>query len=652
MISFRRFIKGILLKGEAADPTDNLEGSVFHNSTDNRIRAYLESAVREVTTNDQAQTLQNKTIDATAATGNNTLSADAADIIYDNSTSGLTATNSQAAIDEVEGRVDTVEANKLDGPGTHADNLLIKTDGVDTNVSQVTGISIDDSNNITGVNDLTLAGNLTVQGTTTTIDTTTLDVEDPNITLNRNGNDATAEGSGLTVERTGVDGSMVYEDALTSKWKAGVLGSEIELANISSAQTLTNKTIVAADNTITTAASGNLTATELNAALAELQGDIDAANTDISGKADNNLGNLTSPTAISQLLTFDSSVNGGIFSPDGGTTSRNLSISTDNSSLSTGNINITTGGNASTVGSINLITGVNGISGGNILLEIGGNTPGEIQFRKFSGPTPQVGQVWTATDTNGSGYWADPGGASTIEINQVAHGFSVGDGIYHNGTSWAQGQANDATTLATFCVAEVIDADNFIAAQFARLEVPSHGFTIGEYYFLSEATAGLPVTTEPTTGFSNPLFFVEDANTLQILVYRPSTVGVVTNLDDIGDVAAPSPASGDLLSYDGADWVNVTPESLRSTAAISSDVTLAASTYNLVDTSAARTLTLPAASNGRIVRIKDSTGQANTNNITVNTPGAETIDGAASLTISSDYQFVALISDGTNWFIV
>lgn len=40
-------------------------------------------------------------------------------------------------------------------------------------------------------------------------------------------------------------------------------------------QTLTNKTIVAASNTITTASSGNLAATELNAALAELQADID-----------------------------------------------------------------------------------------------------------------------------------------------------------------------------------------------------------------------------------------------------------------------------------------------------------------------------------------------------------------------------------------
>lgn len=49
----------------------------------------------------------------------------------------------------------------------------------------------------------------------------------------------------------------------------------INLVDEITAQTLTNKTIVAANNTITTAASGNLTSTELNAALDELQDDID-----------------------------------------------------------------------------------------------------------------------------------------------------------------------------------------------------------------------------------------------------------------------------------------------------------------------------------------------------------------------------------------
>lgn len=59
---FKYFQKGIELRGETADPSDNIEGSVFHNSTTNRIKAYIESAIREVITNSQAQTLTNKTL--------------------------------------------------------------------------------------------------------------------------------------------------------------------------------------------------------------------------------------------------------------------------------------------------------------------------------------------------------------------------------------------------------------------------------------------------------------------------------------------------------------------------------------------------------------------------------------------------------------
>lgn len=205
------------------------------------------------------QVLTNKTIDGTDATGTNTITADASDITYDNTSSGLTASTSQAAIDEVEGRVDTIESNKIDGPGTHADNVLIKTDGVDTNVSQVTGIAIDDSNNVTGVNDLTINGDLTVSGTTTTVDTANLNVTDSNITINDTGNDASAEGAGLTIERTGTDGSIVYADALASKFKLGAVGAEVEIADVATAQVLTNKDMSDSSNNIDTASADSLT---------------------------------------------------------------------------------------------------------------------------------------------------------------------------------------------------------------------------------------------------------------------------------------------------------------------------------------------------------------------------------------------------------
>lgn len=67
--------------------------------------------------------------------------------------------------------------------------------------------------------------------------------------------------------------------------------------------------------------------------------------------------------------------------------------------------------------------------------------------------------------------------------------------------------------------------------------------------------------------------------------------------------------------------------------------------------SAAFTVTLPAATSGRKIIIKDSGGSAQTNNITVS-PASGTIDGAASFVINNNYQSIDLVSDGTNWFAV
>ena len=73
---FKYFAKGIELRGEASDPSDNAAGSVWHNSTSFRLKAYIESAVREIVTNSQTQALTNKTIDADQNTITNIENAD------------------------------------------------------------------------------------------------------------------------------------------------------------------------------------------------------------------------------------------------------------------------------------------------------------------------------------------------------------------------------------------------------------------------------------------------------------------------------------------------------------------------------------------------------------------------------------------------
>lgn len=50
--------------------------------------------------------------------------------------------------------------------------------------------------------------------------------------------------------------------------------------------------------------------------------------------------------------------------------------------------------------------------------------------------------------------------------------------------------------------------------------------------------------------------------------------------------------------------------------------------------------------------IKDAAGNAGTNNITISTESSETIDGAATAVINSNYSAVGIYTDGTNYFVI
>lgn len=146
-------------------------------------------------------------------------------------------------INTLSSNAQTQISDRVVGAASSTDNALARFDLATGKVIQNSGIIVDDSNNVTGVNDLTVTGDLTVNGATVTVNTATLDIEDKNITVNKGGNDASSAGAGLTVDRTGTKGSIVYDTTATSKFKAGDLASEIEIATISGAQVITNKDI-------------------------------------------------------------------------------------------------------------------------------------------------------------------------------------------------------------------------------------------------------------------------------------------------------------------------------------------------------------------------------------------------------------------------
>lgn len=113
------------------------------------------------------------------------------------------------------------------------------------------------------------------------------------------------------------------------------------------------------------------------------------------------------------------------------------------------------------------------------------------------------------------------------------------------------------------------------------------------------------------------------------------------------DLAQTWTHTGLLVANGGLGLKNVV--SAVSYTALTTDVII-----GITDTTAARTVTLYAASGnaGKILIVKDQSGAAATNNITIDGNASENIDGALTKAINTNYGSMTLYCDGVNWFIV
>ena len=430
------------------------------------------------------------------------------------------------------------------------------------------------ANNITiggPTSGVVIPGDLTIQGTTTTVDTTNLDVKDKNITVNKNGLDATSEGAGLTIDRTGTKGSLIYKDASASKFALGALGAETDIVDVSSTQTLTNKTL--SGGTISSSAVGASSLTvsgtsNLNGGttLGDASGDsltINSSavstpnglnfdsNTLVIDAANNRVGvGVASPTV--PLEVSGAAIVGSL------TTSSSIAASTDTLDLKpSGTVNSSTfiANNVTASGSVKGVTIATGAASGsttNVIM--GSSVAGAINNYKFEGKqavqlpagnnsserpaSPADGMIrYNSTDNTYEGYstanggWAAiGGGGAKSTVTQAAHGFVVGDIIYLSGSTYTDALANAATTAEVVGIcSKVIGVNSFeltLSGLVTGVTSPA-SLTPGAVYFLSDATPALMTVTEPTVigSVSVPLGVAVTSTSIYFAPKRGMVVG-------------------------------------------------------------------------------------------------------------------------------
>lgn len=119
--------------------------------------------------------------------------------------------------------------------------------------------------------------------------------------------------------------------------------------------------------------------------------------------------------------------------------------------------------------------------------------------------------------TDGSGNLSfEPSGSEgqvTIPVSQTAHGFTVGQVVLFNGSSYVLAQADNAVDAEVIGIVSVIDGVNAFTLLTEGFVNGLSGLTSGQVYFLSDATPGLLTTTEPVTigHISKPLMISNSA---------------------------------------------------------------------------------------------------------------------------------------------
>jgi len=181
----------------------------------------------------------------------------------------------------------------------------------------------------------------------------------------------------------------------------------------------------------------------------------------------------------------------------------------------------------------------------------------------------------------------------------------------------------------------IVTAKGDIIAATASGAVANVAVGTNNYELLADSsqTAGIKWAPSATSVLTTTgdLLYASSANTL-------ARLGIGTN--------------GQVLQSNGttAAWATVSSSPVFPATAVSSNISIASGNSYMVDTTAARTLTLPASpSLGAEIHIFDATGSAATNNITVANNSSNINGQATTLTIDKAYAAVNLVYVGATY---
>jgi len=187
-------------------------------------------------------------------------------------------------------------------------------------------------------------------------------------------------------------------------------------------------------------------------------------------------------------------------------------------------------------------------------------------------------------------------------------------------------------------------------------------FVMGASYFSPEYAFDMSTTAK--------MHFVNNSTSASIVYDAPGSDTATAALTVLGQGAYASAATnvngGDVQIGGGAGVGSGVAGDLKLTSGLKIQQTTKTANYTidsgslsggdeviLCNFSAGHTVTLPTPTGGRIITIKDISGTAATNNITIARHASEQIEGvSASFVLASNYGRVTLLSDATNWWIV